>query len=101
MKIGKKERKQAILEDRGRFFRAADVYFIKNNKGLTQTQVAELEEARQAWRDVTKIQGFPDIDYDPLLLTPTWMENVNYASNWTLEDVKLQEEYVDGQSSDV
>jgi hypothetical protein len=80
-------RKQAILEDRERFFKKADVWYFKNNAGLTTKQITELETARQKWRDITEEKGFPAFDdYDPYALTPSWLDNPYFASNWKKDD---------------
>lgn len=75
------ERKiQAAKEDRERFFKVADVFKMKDNIGLTPEQIAELEEVKTQWRDMTALPGFPDIDW-PLPI-PEWFPNPHFASCW-------------------
>lgn len=76
----------AIKEDRERFFKKADVYVITNNRGLTETQIAELEVLRGQFRDVTSLEGFPDIDW-PIKL-PEWFPNPYFASSFKKGDMQ-------------
>lgn len=71
---------QATKEDRSRFFKKADVYFITNNRGLTSEQIEELETVRNQWRDMTLLPDYPDIDWP--LSVPEWFPNCGFASKW-------------------
>jgi len=71
---------QAIKEDRERFFKKSDVYIFTNCRGLTEQQISELEDVRNKFRDITKVKGYPDIDW-PIKL-PEWFPNPYFASCW-------------------
>jgi hypothetical protein len=89
-----KERKiQASKEDRERFFKVADVYAITQNRGLSEIQIEELEKARDEWRDMTNMKGYPDIDF-PLPI-PKWMNNPYFASSWKKGEKDENEKNVD------
>lgn len=57
----------AITQDRERFFKLADPLIFQPKY---QPYLEELEAIKQQWRDITKLPGYPDIDF-PLAL-PSW-----------------------------
>lgn len=72
--------KIAVIQDRERFFKKADVYAITNNRDLSPEQIAELETLRNQWRNITDLPDYPDVDF-PLPL-PSWFPNPYFASRW-------------------
>ena len=61
----KKNADIAFRQDRERFFNEADKFesvpFLAAQ--LTATQKKELEKAKKEWREMTDLDGYPDIDF--------------------------------------
>ena len=61
----------AFRQDRERFFKEADKYetipYLLNN--LYESEKQELAEAKEAWRNMTDLPDYPDIDF-PLYIPP-------------------------------
>ncbi len=70
----------AAKQDRERFFAVADSMTFQPKYA---EYLAELAEVKQAWRDMTSIENYPEIDW-PLTL-PEWFAEVKFASNWSAD----------------
>lgn len=76
----------AARQDRERFFKFADTM---NLQPKYIEYLAELEELKQGFRNMTKIEGYPNIDWPPAL--PEWFPKVNFASAWE-KDIFIEQQ---------
>lgn len=55
----------AFKQDRERFFRESDKFEMVSylSEKLTAKEKAELEESKEAWRNMTELKDYPDIDF--------------------------------------
>jgi len=75
----------AAKEDRERFFAVADTLHLQPKYSAHLT---ELEAIKQAWRDMTALPDYPNIDW-PMAL-PEWFPKVPFASSWK-KDIFIEE----------
>lgn len=82
----------AFKQDRERFFKVADEYESISylNASLADDELKELEEARAAWRNMTDLTDYPDIDF-PLHI-PSFMKVKTFSTHKKGEDVEEQPE---------
>ena len=72
-------RNQAWKEDRERFFKVTDKY-LAGVIPLDEDKLIELKACVKVWRDISLMEGYPDIDF-PLSI-PSWLK-VNFMSSHT------------------
>jgi hypothetical protein len=89
--MDKKERKKTVMtllekmdkaarEDRERFFAVADTIHLQPKYS---EHLEELEAVKQEWRDMTKLEDYPQMPF-PLPL-PEWFPKVSFMSRWDSE----------------
>lgn len=88
----KKRADIAFKQDRERFFKEADKYetipYLLNS--LSESEKQELAEAKEAWRNMTELKDYPDIDF-PLYI-PSFMKVKTFSTHKKGEDVEEQPE---------
>lgn len=75
----------AANEDRERFFAVADTLHLQPKYAV---YAVELATVKQAWRDMTALSDYPNIDW-PMAL-PFWFPKIRFASSWK-KDVFIQQ----------
>ena len=82
----------AFKQDRERFFKEADKYEMVSYlfESLSDEQKKELEQAKTAWRNMTDLPDYPDIDF-PLAI-PSFMKVRTFSTHKKGEDVEEQPE---------
>lgn len=82
----------AFKQDRERFFKEADKYemipYLLNS--LSESEKQELAEAKEAWRNMTDLPDYPDIDF-PLAI-PSFIKVKTFSTHKKGEDVEEQPE---------
>lgn len=82
----------AFKQDRERFFKEADKYetipYLLNN--LYENEKQELEEAKEAWRNMTDLPDYPDIDF-PLYI-PHFLKVKTFSTHKKGESMEEQPE---------
>lgn len=82
----------AFKQDRERFFKEADkyemIYYLKES--LSEEQKTELAEAQTAWRNMTDLPDYPDIDFP--LPVPSFMQVKTVSTHKKGEDVEERPE---------
>ena len=71
----------AFKQDRERFFSEADKFEVIPffAEKLTSKEKAELAEAKEAWRNMTELKGYPDIDFP--LATPSFVKVKTFSTH--------------------
>lgn len=81
----------AFKQDRERFFKEADKYEMISylKESLSDEQKTELAEAQTAWRNMTDLPDYPDIDF-PLAI-PSFMQVKTFSTHKKGEGLEEQE----------
>lgn len=80
-----KQMDEAIREGREQFFKVADTIHLQPKYA---DKLEELEAIKQQWRDITLLEGYPEIDF-PLTL-PEWFPKVKFYSHFKADYAKKQ-----------
>ena len=80
----RKDMDAAAKEDRERFFAVADTLHLQPKYAA---YAGELAVIKQAWRDMTLLPDYPNINW-PIAL-PQWFPKVAFASSWA-KDTYIQ-----------
>lgn len=82
----------AFKQDRERFFREADKFEMVSylSEKLTAKEKSELAKAKECWRNMTELKGYPDIDF-PLYI-PSFVKVKTFSTHKKGEE---ESEFVD------
>ena len=82
----------AFKQDRERFFREADKFEMVSylSDRLTEKEKSELAKAKKAWRNMTDLPDYPDIDF-PLYI-PSFVKVKTFSTH---KKGEVESEFVD------
>ena len=82
----------AFKQDRERFFKEADKYEMISylSDRLTEKEKSELAKAKKAWRNMTDLPDYPDIDF-PLYI-PSFVKVKTFSTH---KKGEVESEFVD------
>lgn len=82
----------AFKQDRERFFREADKFEMVSylSEKLTAKEKSELAKAKEDWRNMTVLKGYPDIDF-PLYI-PSFVKVKTFSTH---KKGEVESEFVD------
>ena len=82
----------AFKQDRERFFREVDKFEMVSylSGRLTEKEKSELAKAKEDWRNMTELKGYPDIDF-PLYI-PSFVKVKTFSTH---KKGEVESEFVD------
>ena len=82
----------AFKQDRERFFREADKFEMVSylSDRLTEKEKSALAKAKEYWRNMTELKGYPDIDF-PLYI-PSFVKVKTFSTH---KKGEVESEFVD------
>ena len=82
----------AFKQDRERFFREADKFEMVSylSDRLTEKEKSELAKAKKAWRNMTALSDYPDIDFP--LAVPKFINVKLFSSHKKGDNIALNKD---------